>query len=149
MADEEFKDWYNKCLNDPKNNLYSKPDLQSWRQALELSSSFYKVKRAVVNYYDEKGRPNNKEEIDWVPLSIIPAGDYTCNRKEQGSWTAESYKVSYVYPEYLRVEEIIEHPNYGSLKVISLDDQREYGVSTATAVRINSIRVIKNSGEWL
>lgn len=150
MTEQEYEELSKHyCLNDPKNNLYSKPNLQAWRQSIELSGSFYKVKRAIVNNFDEKGRPNNEEKIDYIPLAIIPNGDYTCIRKGQGSWTAESYSISYVYPDYLRVEEIIEHPNYGPLRVISVNDMREYGISTATAVRINSIRTIKDSGEWL
>lgn len=150
MTEQEYDELNkNYFLNDPKNNLYSKPNLQAWRQAIELSGSLYKVRRAIVNSFDEKGRPNNEETIDYIPLAIVPVGDYSVNRKEQGSWTAESYDVSYVYPDYLRVEEVIEHPNYGLLKVISVNDMREYGISTAKAVRINSIRIIKDKGEWL
>lgn len=136
-------------LNNPRCNVYSRPDLQSWRQALATSASCYKVIRQITNRYDDKGRPNNKEEAQWVAMSIIPAGDYSVNRRDQGSWTSERFKVSYVYPDYLRVEDIIEHPNYGRLRILSIDDMREYGVSTATAVRIDSIREIRNSGEWL
>lgn len=150
MTEQEYEELSKEYfLNDPKHNVYSKPNLQAWRQAIELHGSFYKVRRAVVNSFDEKGRPNNEEKIDYIPLAIVPKGDYSCNRKEQGSWTAESFEVSYVYPDYLRVEEYIEHPNYGDLRVISINDMREYGISTATAVRVNSIRQIKNSGEWL
>lgn len=135
-------------LNDPRRNVYSRPDLQSFKQALELTDSYYKVTRSITNFYDEKGRPDNKEEIQFLPLTIIPTGDYKVVRNAQGSWTAESYKISYVYPTYLRVEDIIEHPNYGRLRVLDVDDMREYGVMTATAVRINSIRPIMDSGEW-
>lgn len=136
-------------LNNPRRNVYSRPDLQAWRQALELTSSCYKVTRQITNRYDEKGRPNNKEEIQYIPMTIIPDGDYRVDRKEQGSWTVENFKISYVYPDYLRVEDIIEHPNYGILRVMSINDMREYGISTASAVRINSIRNVRNKGEWL
>lgn len=135
-------------LNDPRRNVYSRPDLQSFKQALELTDSYYKVTRSITNFYDEKGRPDNKEEIQLLPLTIIPTGDYKIVRNAQGSWSAESYKISYVYPTYLRVEDIIEHPNYGKLRVLDISDMREYGVMTATAVRINSIRTIMDSGEW-
>lgn len=135
-------------LNDPRRNVYSRPDLQSWKQALELTDSYYKVTRSITNFYDEKGRPDNKEEIELIPMTIVPTGDYKVVRNAQGSWSAESYKISYVYPTYLRVEDIIEHPNYGKLRVLDISDMREYGVMTATAVRINSIRTIMDSGEW-
>lgn len=136
-------------FNLPNKNLYSKPDLQSLRQALSLTSARYKVVRQVTNHFNEKGRPDSKEQIEYIEMSIVPNGTYTVNQKEQGSWTAESYEISYIYPEYLRVEDIVEHPNYGKLRVLSINDMREFGVSTATAVRINSIRQIRNSGEWL
>lgn len=136
-------------LNEPKRNVYSRPDLQAWRQVLTTSASCYKVIRQVTNRFDDKGRPYNKEEIQYIPMTIIPNGDYSVNRREQGSWTAERFTVAYVYPDYLRVEDIIEHPNYGRLRILSINDMREYGVSSASAVRIDSIREVRNSGEWL
>ena len=135
--------------NNPTHNLYSKPDLQAFRQALSLTSAMYKVKRQVTNHFNDKGRPDSKEQITYVELAITPDGDYRVNQKEQGSWTAENYKISYVYPDYLMVEDIVYHPNYGELRVMSIDDKREYGVSSASAVRVNSIRQIKNSGDWM
>lgn len=135
--------------NSPTHNLYSKPDLQAFRQALSLTSAMYKVKRQITNHFNDKGRPDSKEQITYLNLAIVPNGDYTVNQKEQGSWTAESFKISYVYPDYLLTEDIVYHPNYGELRVISIEDMREYGVSSATAVRVNSIRHIKNSGEWV
>ena len=149
MTEDEFKERYPFELNNPRNNVYSRPDLQAWRQSIELAGSFYKVIRNTINEYDEKGRPNNKQEVQYIAAAIIPVGDYSVTRKGQGSWTSEKYKISYVYPDYLRIEDIVEHPNYGVLKVLEVDDMREYGISTATAVRINSIRRIKDNGEWL
>ena len=135
--------------NSPTHNLYSKPDLQAFRQALSLSSALYKVKREITNHFDDKGRPDSKEQITYIELAIVPKGNYTVNQKEQGSWTAESFEISYIYPDYLQVEDIVYHPNYGELRVLDINDMREYGVSSATAVRVNSIRQIKNSGEWI
>jgi len=82
-------------------------------------------------------------------MAITPTGDMSINRKEQGTWSAETYSISYLYPDYLRGEEIIEHPMYGRLRVISVDDMREYGVMTAKAVRIDSIRPVMDKGEWV
>lgn len=152
MADIDDSRWINTPekygLNDPRHNVYSRPDLQAFRQAIELTSSMYKVTRASINEYDEKGRPNNKEEVIYMAMSIVPVGDMRIDRKGQGTWVAESFKINYIYPDYLRGEEIIEHPNYGLLRVLSVNDMREYGVMEATAVRINSIRPVMDSGEW-
>ncbi|MEG1565325.1 MAG: hypothetical protein RR342_01105 [Bacilli bacterium] len=136
-------------INSPTNNLYSKPDLQSLRQALSLTSALYCVKRQITNHFDEKGRPNSKESQVYFEMAIVPNGDYKSKRTEQGSWTAESFMISYIYPDYLQTEDIITHPFYGELRVESINDMREYGVSTAVAVRINSIRKIINSGAWV
>lgn len=129
--------------------IYDKPYLQAFRQALSLNSRRYKVHRQVTNHFDEKGRPDSKEQIEYVELAIVPSGELNIDQKEQGSWNAQSYSISYVYPEYLRGEDIIEHPEYGRLRVTNINDMREYGVSTATAVRIDSIRQIRNSGEFM
>lgn len=153
MADIDDSKWINTPekygLNDPWHNVYSRPDLQAFRQAIELSSSMYKVIRSTINEYDEKGRPNNKEEVIYMAMAITPIGDMSIDRRERGgTWIAEKFKINYIYPDFLRGEELIEHPFYGTLKVISIDDMREYGVMEATAVRINSIRPVMDRGEW-
>lgn len=128
---------------------YDKPYIQALRQALSLTSDRYKVYRQVTNHFDEKGRPDSKEQIEYVELSIIPSGEIRIDQKEQGSWNTQSFSISYVYPEYLRGEDIIEHPEYGKLRVTSINDMREFGISSATAVRIDSIRQIRNTGEFM
>lgn len=136
-------------FNLPNRNLYSKPDLQALRQALSLSGAYYKVVRQVTNHFNEKGRPDSKQQIEFIEMAIIPTGNYNVDMKEQGGWTAESFEATYIYPDYLQVEDIIEHPNYGKLKVISVEDKREYGASKANTVRLDSVRKTNNNGEWL
>ena len=128
-------------------NPYERTDLQALRQALEISGKNYKVIRQEVNKFNDKGRPDSIEKVDYIYASITPKGDLTVNRKGQGSWTAESFEVSYLYPDYLRVENLIEHPIYGQLKIKSINDMRQYGLSTAVAVRVGSIRTIYDKGE--
>lgn len=127
-----------------KGFLYNKPDLQALRQAISLTSDRLLVYRNVTNHYNEKGRPDSKVEAELVELAVVPNEDYSVNRKEQGSWSSETFSVSYVYPDYLQLEDIIEHPVYGKLRVTSIKDMREFGVSTARAERINASRNIVN-----
>lgn len=124
--------------------LYNKPDLQSLRQALMLTSDKYLVFRQATNHFNDKGRPDSKVETELMEMAIVPNEDYAVNRREQGSWSSETFTVSYIYPDSLQLEDIIEHPIYGKLRVTRIKDMSVYGVGSATAERINSSRNIVN-----
>lgn len=130
-------------------NPYNRTDLQALKQALSMTSERYRVIRETVNKFNEKGRPDSIQKIDIIEASIIQNGDHSVDQKGQGSWSTETFTVSYIYPDYLRLENIIEHPFYGNLRVTSVNDMRDRGVSTATAVRLNSMRDIIDKGEGL
>lgn len=129
-------------------NPYLRADLQGFRQALEMTNRRYRVIRQTVNKFNDKGRPESIQKIDYINATITKSDDIRTDKRDgKGGWQTETFEIAYCYPEYLRAENIVEHPQYGQLKVGDINDMREHGVSIAKAVRIGSIRNIHDRGE--
>lgn len=129
-------------------NPYSRQDIQAIRQALEITNRHYRVIRQTVNKFNDKGRPESIQKIDFINATITKSGDLSLDKREgHGGWQTEWFEITYCYPEWLRAENIVEHPVYGQLVVKDINDMREYGVCVAKATRINSIRNVHDTGE--
>lgn len=129
-------------------NPFRMTDVQAIKQALSMTNERYRIIRQTVNKFDDKGRPSSIQEIDYIEATVTKTSDRVLDKRNgNGGWNTETFEISCCYPHYLRNENILEHPYYGNLKVTDVDDMREYGLTTAKAVRMNSIRNINDRGE--
>ena len=127
-------------MNKPTN--ITRTDLNSWRTLMAPFTSSIIVHRNLVNKFNDKGRPEAIQETLQMFCVVTPEGNRIRKDSGNGFWSSENFKINYVYPDELFLDEIVESELYGRLKIIEIEDRREYGPSEATAVRINSIRSI-------
>ena len=127
-------------MNKPTN--ITRTDLNSWRILMAPFASGVIVHRNLVNKFNSKGRPEAIQETVRMSCVVTPQGNVVRKDSGRGFWSSENFKIDYVYPDELFLDEIVDSELYGRLKIIEIEDRREYGTSEATAVRINSIRPI-------
>jgi len=120
-------------------NIYGE-DITGFVQAIQPLVSEYKIKRTVLPSYDINGRVSNTNRIDSVYGFIQPGGKRinTNTGDGMGRWVTADYTIYCVLPNYVSMGDLIFTPTYGTLKVVSVEDLRSFGVMNASLTRTST-----------
>ena len=111
-------------------------DVNAFLQAIQPFMQRYKIDRHTVRSYNQRGRVSNIVVKETVNAFIEPLQkQLNTNSSGLGRRQTASYKLYTVSPEYVSNGDLIYTPNWGVLKVDSLDDARYQGVISANLVR--------------
>ena len=111
-------------------------DVEAFLQAIQPFMCKYSITRHAIRSYNERGRVSNVQVNNTVEAFIEPQQkQINTNSSGQGRRVSASYKLYAVVPQYVSIGDLIHTPNWGTLKVESLDDQRYQGVITANLTR--------------
>lgn len=110
-------------------------DIRALAQAVKPFEKSYKVLRQKKRDYNDRGRVDNTTRIEDVRMAIVPGSKrINTNQNGDGRWITSTQQAVLVNPYYLYIGDII-YTDDGDLKVVYVDDNREYGASTAQLVR--------------
>ena len=111
-------------------------DIDALWQALEPFAQNYTITRQAIRSYNERGRVSNTETKDFIRAFIQPGGQsINTDQQGKGRWVKADYSLYTVVPHYVSIGDIIHTPQWGDLKVHSLQDQRYQGMMSANLVR--------------
>lgn len=111
-------------------------DIEALKQVIYTFGKIYKINRAKIVGINERGRVTNVITREDLFACILPSNKrINTNNDGKGRWITAEAEISCVIPQYFGINDIIEVPGRGRMKVVSLNDLREYGVMTGALVR--------------
>lgn len=107
-------------------------------QAMAPFLDYVKLRRNIINKFDDKGRPDNKSEWVWFQAAVTMDGDRTRDQNKDGDRSTAHFHVMYLKPGVLYIGDIIWHKTFGMMKIEGFDGMTEAGLTTAKAIGINA-----------
>ena len=114
-------------------------DVESLKQVIYTFGKPYTILRAKITGINARGRLDNIVVKETIFACILPSNKrINTNNDGKGRWFTAEAEISCVIPQYFSLNDIIEVPGRGKMKVVSLNDLREYGVITGSLIRIGT-----------
>lgn len=111
-------------------------DIEALKQVIYTFGKTYTIHRNKIVGINERGRVTNVKKDEPIFAVILPSNKrINTNSDGKGRWITAECEISCVIPQYFALNDIIDVPGRGRMKVISLQDFREYGVMTGSLVR--------------
>lgn len=111
-------------------------DIESLKQVIYTFGKVYKINRSKITGINVRGRVDNITVKEDLFACILPSNKrINTNNDGKGRWITAEAEISCVIPQYFSINDIIEVPGRGRMKVVSIQDLREYGVMTGSLVR--------------
>ena len=114
-------------------------DIEALKQVIYTFGKPYTIYRAKMTAINARGRLDNVVVKEELFACILPSNKrINTNTDGRGRWFTAEAEISCVIPQYFNMNDIIEVPGRGKMKVVSVNDLREYGVMTGSLVRIGT-----------
>lgn len=117
---------------------------QALRQAIAPFLDFARLRRNVVTKFNDKGRPDHKVDYVDFPCVITVSGEASRNSSSYGDRASVRYQVMYLSPLTLNLGDILEHDDFGVLKIVSFSGTELLGATTANAVRLGGAMNVRD-----
>lgn len=126
-----------------KNPLVSQGQ-SAFAQCLQPVLDFVKLQKNIINKFDDKGRPDHKVEYVDFRCVIVQEGATSRQSSSTGDRSTARFTVTYLAPAKLQIGDILEHEHFGIMKIVDFTGTAQFGVTSASAVRLGASEDIED-----
>lgn len=124
-------------------NIQNNPFVKQGQKALDqclapFTDDSVKLRKNIVNKFNDKGRPEHVQELVDFPCVITPAGSTSGTSTANGARSTTKFNVMITPPATLQIGDILEHSTYGVMKIVEFDGYGNYGLTSAVAVKLGA-----------